>query len=1145
MEKLFGFDFHYRDLYINEGLHAIDIKFLSYLKTANPSSYTDLIEARENPKKLNDLATSSLIIKISPVLEEYLGKLFDISNNLSDLKKYHLEQINIHKTKRLFIQRRALKKYKSADAQKFDSKLVIKSLQQIIGDFSQQKFANLAIESLEVDSQNHNKSEILMQYAAWAIHNKDGQKKHKDDVIFKLPQKTIFDELIKFDIDKFDNYEIKKLPSKQLRGRNAFHLTDPGPDMVKVMDEASYCIYCHDRDKDSCRKGLKDKDAKFKFSAGNIELTGCPLDEHISEMNLVKSQGNNIGALAIAMINNPLLAATGHRICNDCMKACIYQTQEPVDIPAIETDCLDKTLSLPYGFEIYSLLTRWNPLNIDRPYPKKDTGYKILVAGLGPSGFTLAHHLLNDGHDVAAIDGLKIEHLPKEISGVTPSGNIYDFKPIKDTKNDLYEDLDDRLMAGFGGVAEYGITVRWNKNYLKIIRLLLERRRNFRMYGGVRFGSQITKEIAFNELGFDHIALCLGAGSPNIINLKNNLANGVRKASDFLMALQLTGAAKKDSLTNLQIRLPALVIGGGLTAIDTATELLAYYPRQILKFHEKYKILLKTESKKFVTENWDDEEKIIAKEFLAHAKEIIAERELAKKEKRPVKYLSLLRKWGGVKILYRKKTQESPAYRLNHEELHKAFEEGIEFVENITPKEVKLDNFDSAEFLITQNQRKDEIIFPARAILIAAGTKPNNILAKEDRDFKLDGLYFQAVDKNGKRLLVESSAKPKEINIFAQYFSNKKSISFFGDMHKSFAGNVVKAMASSTNGYPYITKSLAKLPKNSTSNEKFFFKLNDELIAKISAVTKLTHNIVEVVVRAPLAAKRFKPGQFYRLQNFATNSKKFQGSVFAMESLAMTGAWVDKEKGLISVIILEMGGSSNFCKYLKKNEEIILMGPTGSPSKIAKGKTILLAGGGLGNAVLFSIGKALRAAGSRVIYFAGYKKANDRYKIQEIEDASDVAIWSCDQKPNFKTNRSQDKIFHGNIVDAMIAYASGKLGTQIINFTDIEEIIAIGSDKMMQAVKHARHNQLLFHLNPNHSAVASINSPMQCMMKEICAQCLQKHIDPKTGKETFVFSCYNQDQNIDTVSFDHLHQRLRQNSLQEKLTAKWIKHVAK
>ena len=65
--------------------------------------------------------------------------------------------------------------------------------------------------------------------------------------------------------------------------------------------------------------------------------------------------------------------------------------------------------------------------------------------------------------------------------------------------------------------------------------------------------------------------------------MKNNLIRGIRKASDFLMALQLTGAFKRDALPNLQVRLPAVVIGGGLTAIDTATELMAYYPVQVEK----------------------------------------------------------------------------------------------------------------------------------------------------------------------------------------------------------------------------------------------------------------------------------------------------------------------------------------------------------------------------------------------------------------------------------------------------------------------------------------------------------------------------------------------------------------------------------
>src|SRR2546426_566926 len=65
-------------------------------------------------------------------------------------------------------------------------------------------------------------------------------------------------------------------------------------------------------------------------------------------------------------------------------------------------------------------------------------------------------------------------------------------------------------------------------------------------------------------------------------------------------------------------------------------------------------------------------------------------------------------------------------------------------------------------------------------------------------------------------------------------------------------------------------------------------------------------------------------------------------------------------------------------------------------------------------------------------------------------------------------------------------------------------------------------------------------SPMQCMMKEICAQCLQVHRDPATGVESVVFSCFDQDQDLDRVDFDNLRARLNQNGVQEKLTRLWI-----
>jgi hypothetical protein len=80
-------------------------------------------------------------------------------------------------------------------------------------------------------------------------------------------------------------------------------------------------------------------------------------------------------------------------------------------------------------------------------------------------------------------------------------------------------------------------------------------------------------------------------------------------------------------------------------------------------------------------------------------------------------------------------------------------------------------------------------------------------------------------------------------------------------------------------------------------------------------------------------------------------------------------------------------------------------------------------------------------------------------------------------------------------------------------------------------------------LKPDHVGIASINSPMQCMMKEVCAQCLQKHIDPRTGRESIIFSCFNQDQEMDRVDFPNLAARLRQNTMQEKLANQWFDHL--
>ncbi len=1147
-----AFDLTFDDLYNRQGLLKVERAFLDFLQDCNPEVSARYHHRRFHPHEipLTSQADSDLIVELAPYVEDFLGELFNIKTEIAELQQKHHVLAPLFYVKRQFVQRLALRTYKLKDVQDIDGNSLRQSLHDIIGEFFTPLSLARHIQSWMEQAENHKDHlDLAARYAAWGVLTPEGQNLHKHDTLFHAPHKLNFQNLVEV---QRDDQRIQGLQRNQ-RHRDGFALTDLGFTQEKALDQANYCIWCHHQDKDSCSKGLKPaakpsttdtQPDRFQKNTFGLPLTGCPLDEKISEMNEVKSQGYALGALAIVTIDNPMAAATGHRICNDCMKACIFQKQDPVDIPGVESRTLLDVLNLPWGFEIYSLLTRWNPLNFQRPLPMPDSGYKVLVVGMGPAGFTLAHHLMNDGHTVVGIDGLKIEPLPESVSGVDSRGNRHTFAPIKDVET-LREPLNQRINGGFGGVAEYGITVRWDKNFLKMIRLLLERRNQFTLLGGIRFGGTLTIEQAFDR-GFDHIALCMGAGSPTLIPLKNGLARGVRQASDFLMALQLTGAAKVDSLANLQVHLPALVIGGGLTAIDTATEVMAYYPVQVEKFHRRYEKLKDEFGELNLPKKWTALELIDLDEFLEHGQAIVQEREQALRENRTPNFQRLVQSWGGVKIVYRRDLTQAPSYTLNHEEVAKALEEGISIIDHMIPLGVEVDDSGQAKGLEVRINSTDGVesshTLPARTILIAAGTKPNTNLTYDEPTLTISGRTFQAIDEEGRMVTPERLPKPIKPEVLMSLNENGKALSFFGDMHPSFAGNVVKAMGSAKQGYPVISRILEKSQPSGGDASLFQQELNHDLRATVIQVNRLTPTILEIVVKSPLAAKNFQPGQFYRLQNFETLAPVLRGTRMAMEGIALTGASVDLEAGTLSTIVLEMGGSSNLCHMLKPGEPVVLMGPTGTATEIPKNKTVLLVGGGLGNAVLFSIGQAMRQSGCTVIYFAGYKNLEDRYKISDIEAAADQVIWCCDEAPGFEATRPQDLSFVGNIVKAMVAYGKGELTplTETGNLAIIDHLIAIGSDRMMAAVAAARHGVLAPYLNKNHTALGSINSPMQCMMKEICAQCLQRHVDPITGEERIVYSCANQDQPLDQVDFNNLNQRIQQNSMQEKLTTMWV-----
>jgi NADPH-dependent glutamate synthase beta subunit-like oxidoreductase/NAD(P)H-flavin reductase len=1171
--------FKYADLNRVRRIEALDRAFLQALRDADAPLAEEFLRYRAaGGAGVARAAESDLLIRVAPHVAAFIARLFHIeAEHEAACARVRADQV-VFDWKRQFIERGLLKQPPDVDE--------LARLDPVEAEFAYREVAAAVLpdatlvadperELAMVTTTLQARLDAIRDPAARAVPSAQMAvvatwtrvlgfhpalaERRRSFVCFRVPEKVDHAELVPRVRPRPDLPEYFVGPPERRRHRDGFDLTDARYAPRENLREAHYCMACHERGRDSCTNGVRGRDGAVQRNPLGIPLAGCPLEEKISELITLYRDGHPVGALAVAMIDNPMLAGTGHRICNDCMKACIFQKQDPVNIPQIETGVLTEVLRLPYGFEIVSLLTRWNPLNARRPYPLRYNGKNVLVVGMGPAGYTLAQHLLNEGFGVVGIEGLKVEPLALQLRGAKRRVP----RPIRDV-GEIMGPLSQRPTLGFGGVAEYGITVRWDKNFLDVNYVMLMRRKKFRLLDGVRFGGTLTIDDAWS-LGFDHVAITAGAGRPTVVPMQNNLARGVRMASDFLMALQGQGAYRRNSLTNLQVELPAVVVGGGLTAIDCATELQAYYVTQVEKALERFERLKQRIGEDAIWAKLDPEETATVRTWLEHGRMVAAERAAAKAAGRPADFARLVRAWGGVTIAYRKRLQDSPAYRLNHEEIIKSLEEGIGFAECLSPVICLLDAHGHARALrCTRQQLVDgkwrdtgEVVeLPARQVIVAAGTNPNIVYEREHPGtFAIDERrdcfrMHRVVEADGARRL--EAVTDGGAGFFTSYEQDGRFISFYGDAHPVYAGNVVKAMASARFGYREIARLFERevadqedeeQPERENAWVRFAEVLEDGMRATVVDAIRLADRIVEVIVRAPMAARNFQPGQFYRVQNYESTAETVEGIRLTMEGIALTGAWTDPARGLISLIVLEMGGSSRLCGILEPGEDIVLMGPTGTPTEIPAGETVLLAGGGLGNAVMFSIASAMKARGNRVIYFAGYKRAGDLFKRRYIEDACDVVVWSVDEGAPIAPRRPQDRSVVGNIVQAMQRYAAGELGVVPYPLRDVHRLICIGSDRMMDAVRAARHGALRDVLPPDHVAIGSINAPMQCMLKEVCSQCLQRQVDPVTGKETLVFSCFNQDQLLDSVDFRFLHERLRQNSAAEKLTSLWLDHL--
>src|SRR3990167_868529 len=413
-------DFSYPELFSSTGLERLDQTFLNHLQAKAHHLHEKLLCYRNASSSISSIEISELLIDSAKILEDFLGTFFNIEEPLAKAQATTTLHNPIAAFKKYYVLKRAKKEIQKANNLPSFETLDTWLTQELQKAPIQSQQKELAIALLGMHFLNnpetfHNEIEKLVAWCTQALASKEGQKRVKAWTSFQLPERIDHQQLVPTVLHQHDQYQRLTAPASTWRERDGFKLTDPRMNADQIQNEVNYCIYCHDHEGDFCSKGFPVKKGDplqgLKQNPLGLTLTGCPLEEKISEMQLLKRDGFTLASLAMVMIDNPMCPATGHRICNDCMKACIYQKQDPVNIPQIETRVLTDVLDLPWGVEIYDLLTRWNPLRQQQYVMQPYNGLKILIAGMGPAGFTLAHHLLLEGFAVVGFDGLKIEPL--------------------------------------------------------------------------------------------------------------------------------------------------------------------------------------------------------------------------------------------------------------------------------------------------------------------------------------------------------------------------------------------------------------------------------------------------------------------------------------------------------------------------------------------------------------------------------------------------------------------------------------------------------------------------------------------------------------------------------------------------------------
>ena len=676
-----------------------------------------------------------------------------------------------------------------------------------------------------------------------------------------------------------------------------------------------------------------------------------------------------------------------------------------------------------WGFEIYGLLTRWNPLNRARPFALPYIGKNVLVVGLGPGGL---HAVAAPAQRTAsawwAIDGLKIEPLPADLLGA----DVWPPRAVERWE-ELASPLDQRRLVGVR-------RRRRVRHHRPLGQELPDGAAPERWRGGrpsactaaCASAARSTSTSAF-AMGFDHIAIAAGAGKPTIIDIKNNLIRGVRKASDFLMALQLSGG--------VQARLARQPAGAAARAGDRRRA-------DRHRHHDRGRGVLPGPGRE-VPGALGGAGRMRPAATLAASRPTTHEEPRSRasssstgapcgpsaRAPRPrarcPNFAPLVERVGRrLAGLSARHVKDSPAYRLNHEEITKFFEEGVRFIEKLSPARLRPRRArrargrrvraPRASATAAQGDGREGDAARAQPVRRRGHAAQHHLRARapghvRDRR-RAEGLQaLRGRARRGRRAAAgcrraarsASSRLPPQRPHGQLLRRQPPRLRRLGRARDGLGQGRRAARRGAVRRRDCRASTRRAQPARDAAWTTFAGEARrraarDGRARRAPDADNRRGHRARARRRAPLRARASSSA-------CRTTRRSRRSSVDAARACRWRASrsrapGSTRPKGLLSLIVLEMGGSSRLCTSLQPGEPVVVMGPTGhARPRCRRGESVVLCGGGLGNAVLFSIAqRAARAAAASVLYFAAYRQREDIYKVEEIEAATDQVIWSVD-----------------------------------------------------------------------------------------------------------------------------------------------------